>query len=211
MTLKVIGSGFGRTGTMSLKLALEQLGFGPCYHMVEVFKNPQAAGWWVDAADGKPDWEKIFDGYNATVDWPNATYYAELARAYPDAKVIHTERDPEAWFRSTQATIFPSAAPPDDAAPFSQMFRKVIGPLFDQRLREHDHVIEVFNRHNAQVRAAIPADRLLVYEVAQGWAPLCAFLGVPVPDTPMPKVNSTEEFAARRAAGVRPVPATQAP
>ena len=87
MTLSIIGAGFGRTGTMTLKVALEQLGFGPCYHMVEVFKNPQASGWWIDAADGKPDWAKIFDGYNACVDWPGATFYAQLAQAYPDAKV----------------------------------------------------------------------------------------------------------------------------
>lgn len=95
MTLEVIGAGLGRTGTLSLKLALEQLGFGPCYHMTEVFKNLPAAGWWVDAADGRPDWEKIFQGYRAAVDWPSATFYAELAAAYPGAKVILTERDPE--------------------------------------------------------------------------------------------------------------------
>jgi len=206
MTLKVIGSGFGRTGTMSLKLALEQLGFGPTYHMVEVFKNPQAPGWWVDAADGNPDWAKIFAGYNSTVDWPNATFYAELAQAYPDAKVIHTERDPEAWFKSTQATIFSDTISGDPSSPFAGMFEKVIRRLFDGRMHDHDHLIEVYNRHNAQVRATIPAERLLVYEVVQGWDPLCAFLGVPVPEAPMPKVNSTEEFVGRLAA--RPTPAS---
>lgn len=200
MTLKVIGAGFGRTGTMSLKLALEQLGFGPCYHMVEVFKNPEAPKWWIDAADGKPDWPKIFNGYNATVDWPNCTFYAELAAFYPEAKVILTERDPEAWFKSTQETIFPNQVPPDTGQPFDTMVRKVIAPLFDFRMREHDHVIDVFKRHNAEVRRRIPAERLLVYEVAQGWEPLCKFLGVPVPATPMPKTNTTEEFTRRRAA-----------
>lgn len=199
MTLKVIGAGYGRTGTLSLKLALEQLGFGPCYHMMEVFKNPEAPAWWVEAADGKPDWEKIFDGYSSTVDWPSATFYRELADAYPDAKIILTERDPESWFKSTQATIFPNEMPPDDEQPFNQMYRKVIARLFENRMREHDHVIDVFNRHNQTVRDVIPASRLLVYEVAQGWEPLCNFLGVQVPDTPMPKVNSTEEFQARRA------------
>lgn len=199
MTLEVIGSGFGRTGTLSLKLALEQLGFGPCYHMIEVFKTPAAAGWWVEAADGAPAWEKIFAGYRSTVDWPSATFYAELAAAYPDARVIHTERDAEAWFASTQATIFPNAAPPDTEAPFDQMFAKVIGRLFDGRMRDHDKVIEVYERHNAEVRRAIPAERLLVYELAQGWDPLCAFLGVPVPDAPMPAVNSTAEFRGRHA------------
>ena len=197
MTLRVIGAGFGRTGTHSLKLALEQLGFGPCYHMVEVFKNPVAVQWWIDAADGAPDWPKIFNGYRATVDWPSVTFYAQLASANPDAKVILTERDPEDWFRSTQATIFPNATPPDGDAPFDRMFRKVIGALFDDRMRDHDHVIDVFRRHNAEVRRRIAPERLLVYEVAQGWAPLCEFLGVPVPDTPMPKTNTTEEFQAR--------------
>jgi hypothetical protein len=201
MTLKVIGSGFGRTGTMSLKLALEQLGFGPTYHMVEVFKNPAAAQWWVDAADGHPDWAKIFAGYGSTVDWPNATFYAELAAAYPDAKVIHTERDAEAWFKSTQATIFADAVSGAANGPFSEMFAKVIRRLFDGKMHDHDHVIDVYNRHNAAVRATIPAERLLVYEVAQGWDPLCAFLGVPVPGDPMPKVNSTEEFVGRFKAG----------
>lgn len=199
MTLKVIGAGLGRTGTMSLKLALEQLGFGPCYHMVEVFKNPQAPRWWVEAAEGRPDWERIFEGYAATVDWPNATFYAELADHYPDAKVILTERDPEAWFRSTQQTIFAEGSSPP-VADFGEMNEKVIRRLFDGRMHDHDHVIDVYQRHNAEVRRRIPAERLLVYQVAQGWEPLCAFLGVDIPETPMPKVNSTEEFQAARAA-----------
>ena len=127
MALKVIGAGFGRTGTLSLKLALEQIGLGPCYHMTEVFKNPLAPGWWNEAADGRPDWGKIYEGYNASVDWPGATFYAQLADAYPEAKVILTVRDSEAWFRSTQATIFPNPTPPDTDRPFDQMFRKTIG------------------------------------------------------------------------------------
>jgi Sulfotransferase domain len=194
MTLSIIGAGFGRTGTMTLKVALEQLGLGPCYHMVEVFKNPQASGWWIDAADGKPDWAKIFNGYNACVDWPGATFYGQLAQAYPDAKVILTEREPEAWFRSTQSTIFPNATPPASDVPFDQMFRKVIARLFDSRMRDHDHVIDVFKRHNAAVRQTIAPERLLVYDVTQGWAPLCSFLGVDVPSTPLPTLNTTEDF-----------------
>ena len=199
MTLQVIGAGFGRTGTLSLKLALERLGFGPCYHMVEVFRNPDAVEWWNAAADGRPDWARIFTGYRACVDWPAATFYAALAETYPQAKVILTTRDPEDWFRSTQATIFPRETPPDTDAPFDQMFRKVIGRLFDQRMREHDHVIDVFNRHNAEVKQRIPPARLLEYNVAEGWTPLCEFLGVPVPDEPMPRTNTTEEFQKRAA------------
>lgn len=199
MSLKVIGAGYGRTGTMSLKLALEQLGLGPCYHMVEVFKNPQAAQWWLDAAEGRPDWQKIFAGYNSTVDWPNATFYAELAAAYPQAKVILTERDPQAWFASTQATIFSRDFPEDTTDTWQRMALKVICDLFDRRMHDKDHVISVYKAHNARVREVIPPERLLVYEVSQGWAPLCGFLGVAVPDGPMPKVNSTEEFQARLA------------
>ena len=206
MTLRVIGAGFGRTGTLSLKLALEQLGFGPCYHMVEVFKNPLASQWWVDAADGNADWGRIFQGYNACVDWPAATFYATLADVYPDAKVILTERDPEAWFRSTQATIFPRATPPDTTAPFDQLFRKIIARLFDDRMRDHDHVIDAFIRHNAEVRRRIAPDRLLVYEVEHGWEPLCRFLDVAVPTTPMPNTNTTEEFGKRF--GVSPAKAS---
>ena len=204
VSLKVIGSGFGRTGTLSLKGALETLGFGPCYHMVEVFKNPQAPGWWSEAAEdpAHADWGKIFAGYNATVDWPNATYYRELAAAYPDAKVVHTERDPDEWFESTQATIFKNGFEGD--APFPAMLRKVIGTLFDMRVNDRATCISVYNAHNRQVRETIPAERLLVYHVSDGWTPLCDFLGVPLPEGPVPKVNSREEFAAMIAAGGPP-------
>ncbi|HEY3951046.1 sulfotransferase family protein [Phenylobacterium sp.] len=204
MTLKVIGAGFGRTGTLSLKLALEMLGVGPCYHMMEVFKNPLAFDWWYEAAQdpAHADWGKIFAGYNSTVDWPNATYYKELADAYPDAKVILTERDPDSWFESTQATIFKN--PYEGDVGFPRMVRKVVGELFDQHLHDRDHCIAVYKAHNQKVRETIAAERLLVYHVADGWAPLCAFLGVPVPSEPPPKVNSREEFASRVAASGPP-------
>lgn len=211
MTLSVIGAGFGRTGTMSLKLALEQLGFGPCYHMVEVFKNPKAPGYWEAAADREPvDWDEVFAGYGATVDWPNATFYRELAEAYPQAKLVLTVRDPQAWFASTQATIFKhdfNLQPGD----FGRMTSKVIGRLFDQRMHDEAHCIEVYNRHNETVQRVIPAERLLVYDVSEGWAPLCNFLGAPVPDTPMPKANSTEDFQRELAGRVASIAAASAP
>jgi hypothetical protein len=167
--------------------------------MVEVFKNPKAPGYWEAAADRQPvDWAEVFAGYGATVDWPSATFYRELAEAYPDAKVILTLRDPKAWFASTQATIFKHGF---DAAddPFRRMTSKVIGRLFDQRMHDEAHCIEVFNRHNETVQRVIPKARLLVYDLAQGWAPLCAFLGVETPATPIPKANTTEEFQAEMA------------
>lgn len=204
MTLKVIGSGYGRTGTMSLKLALEELGFGPCYHMMEVFKDKDhRSAQWEAAADGNPDWEGIFEGYESTVDWPNATFYRELAEAYPDARVIHTERDPEDWWRSTQNTIFNRLGENDPDAqtdPWKRMVRKVVGRLFDGRLHDKEKCLAVYNAHNAEVRRVIPPERLLVYFAADGWAPLCTFLGVGVPDKPMPKVNTSDEFRARLAA-----------
>jgi hypothetical protein len=194
MALSVIGAGFGRTGTLSLKLALEQLGFGPCYHMVEVFKNPKAPSWWEAAADGRPvDWDEVFEGYRATVDWPSATFWRELAAAYPAAKVVLTVRDPESWFASTQATIFSRSFDKEDD-PWQRMVMKVVGDLFERRMHDKERLIEVFRRHNETVQEVIPAERLLVYNVTEGWSQLCAFLGVPVPDGPMPKVNSTEDF-----------------
>jgi len=198
MPLSVIGAGFGRTGTMSLKLALEQLGIGPCYHMSEVFKNPAAPGYWEAAADGKPvDWEEVFAGYRSTVDWPSATFYKELADAYPDAKVILTVRDPEAWFTSTQATIFSSRIFEDATSDWGRMVLKVVGDLFDREMSNKAKLIDVYNRHNETVQRVIPAERLLVYDLSEGWDPLCSFLGVPVPDEPMPNTNSTEDFKRR--------------
>lgn len=207
MTLSVIGAGFGRTGTLSLKGALEQLGFGPCYHMVEVIKNPPFAGYWEAIGDGKPaDWDMVFQGYKATVDWPACAYYAGLAAHYPQAKVILTVRDANAWFDSANNTIFkmmPRAMKPGDSRgrmAYELIFKKTFGGNLDDR----DHAIAVYERHNAAVQAAISADRLLVYDLAEGWGPLCKFLGVPVPSTPMPKVNSTDEFLQIFAGGARP-------
>jgi hypothetical protein len=200
MPLSIVGAGLGRTGTMSLKLAIEQQGVGRCYHMLEVFLKPEAPAQWEAVADGAgPPWEEIFEGFAATVDWPSATYYKALADAYPEAKVILTERDPEAWFASTQATIFNR----DFSSPsstFERMIAKVVGTMFDMRMHDRDHLISIFKRHNAEARRLIAPERLLVYEVAQGWGPLCAFLGLPEPSTPMPKTNTTEEFRGRVAA-----------
>ncbi len=198
MSLSIIGAGLGRTGTMSLKLALEQLGRGPCYHTFEVFQNPAAPAWWEAVADGHgAPWETLFAGYRATVDWPSATYYKELAHAYPDAKVILTTRDSDAWFASTQATIFARDYWANPTTPFEAMVAKLVGDMFDRRMYDRDHVIEVYERHNAQVRATIAPERLLDYQVKSGWEPLCDFLGVPAPAGPMPKVNTTDDFQAR--------------
>jgi hypothetical protein len=200
MALKVIGAGLGRTGTLSLKVALEQLGLGRCHHMMEVFMAPATIDLWRRAGLGEPtDWDALLEGFGCAVDWPSAEFYAQLAERYPDAKVILTTRDAESWFKSTQATIFADSDAPMPPG-FKEMITAIIGAKFDGRLHDRDHCIAVYEAHNAKVRASIPPERLLEYQAGQGWEPLCAFLGVPVPDAPYPKSNSTEEFVQRRAA-----------
>lgn len=198
MPLDVIGAGFGRTGTLSLKLALEQLGLGPCHHMMEVLENLDTAEDWARAARGdKVDWDRIFAGYRSAVDFPTADYYRELAEHYPRAKVILTLRNPESWFRSTQNTIFGelntmAAAP----TPIGEVMRAIGTRNFGGRINDRETCIAGFERHNADVQRNIKPERLLVYRVAEGWEPLCRFLGLPVPATPFPASNSTEDFRA---------------
>jgi len=196
MGLKVIGSGLGRTGTLSTKLALEQLGFGPTHHMVEVFMHPETVLLWAEAGNGRPDWDAIFRGYGSMVDHPGCCYWRELAAYYPDAKVLHTVRDPDKWFDSTQATIFnPDQPAPPEGTPIrpfiDQLFRWYGGDMHDRGF-----MTDFFRRHTEAVIAGVPKERLLVFEVSQGWAPLCEFLGVPTPDTPFPRENSTDQFKA---------------
>jgi hypothetical protein len=208
MPIKVIGAGFGRTGTLSLKAALEELGFAKCYHMTDVLARMDDARVWEAAARGEPvDWEALFAGYQATVDWPGCAFYRELMARYPDAKVILTVRDPERWYDSAVQTIYfvRNAFPAWAAAALPRMrgFRRMLDRVvwdgtFRGRFADRAFAIEVFNRHNEQVRRDAPADRLLVYEVHEGWGPLCAFLGVPVPEgKPFPHLNDAAEFRAR--------------
>ncbi len=201
MALKLIGAGFGRTGTLSLKLALEQIGYGPCHHMAEVMMNPGSAAYWIRAADGDPDWETIFKGYAATVDFPGCSFWRELSQFYPDAKVLLSVRDPEKWFESTQATIFSERSVQTmSQSPMGSFLNKVAWSKFGKHIHDREFMIAAFKQHNAEVERVIPRERLLVYEVSQGWAPLCAFLGVPVPTEPFPRVNSREEMSSMMAA-----------
>ena len=201
MPLKIIGAGLGRTGTLSLKFALERIGFGPCYHMTEALLNPQAPEMWLRAVDGNPDWEATFDGFASTVDFPGCTFWRELAEYYPDAKVLLSVRDPEQWFESTQATIFSEPAlKMIGSTPMRELLDKTTWRMFGGQLHAHNAMVKALERHNAEVQQAIPASRLLVYDVSQGWEPLCRFLGVPAPDTPFPRANSRTEMQARIAA-----------
>jgi hypothetical protein len=199
MILEVVGAGVGRTGTYSLKLALEELGFGPCHHMEEVLKDPsRQIPLWSAAAEGRPDWEAIFQGYNSAVDWPTAAFWRELAAAYPAAKVILTTRNAERWYQSYSETIFKlmstaHEAPPHLRAWFEMAFAVTARSGFGGKTNR-DEIIKAFEEHGDAVKSSIPADHLLVYEVKDGWEPLCAFLGKPVPSVPFPSSNNREEF-----------------
>ena len=171
MALKVIGAGLGRTGTLSLKLALEQLGFGPCYHMTEVLMEPSRGPSWVRAADGQPDWKDIFKGFESTVDYPGCAFWRELIQFYPSAKVLLSVRNPQDWFDSTQQTIFSEEhSKPFVKSALAEFFDKTVFKSFGGRIHDRDFMIAAFQRHNAEVERAVPQDRLLVYEAAQGVA-----------------------------------------
>jgi hypothetical protein len=205
MTLAVIGAGFGRTGTMSLKLALEHLGFGPCYHMREVLARPAHDPIWHSATRGEQvDWDALFEGYTSAVDWPVAAFWRELSRHYPDARFILSVREPQKWHRSVLETIFKAlSSTPDpgdrEACAHRAMTRELIlHRTFDGRLEDPGYAIGVYERHNQAVRDSISADRLLLHEIGDGWEPLCAFLERPVPEEPYPHSNTRKEFHDRR-------------
>ncbi len=196
MTMKVVGAGLGRTGTTSLKAALEKLGFGPCHHMSEVLAGPHMIPLWLDAADGRPEWDRIFAGYQATLDYPGCMLWREVADHYPDARIILTVRDPDRWFESVNETIFSDAwVAATRGSPAGAFFERLVYADFGDRITDRAFMTDYFRRWNDRVTATVPADRLLTYEVAEGWEPLCAFLGVAVPDVPFPRINTREEMA----------------
>lgn len=206
--MRVIGAGFGRTGTASLKRALETLGFGPCHHMEEVIKNPAEVATWERAGRGeKIDWKTFMAKWGSSVDFPSALYYRELMAAFPDALVVLSVRDAGSWYTSMSETIVPMfnrfpnrlVMPylPFLGSPIRTMGSTQIKKDLIDRFAERDHVIKMFEDHIVEVKRVVPADKLLVFEAKQGWEPLCKFLGVPVPSEPFPRVNDTAEFKRR--------------
>lgn len=199
MTLKIIGAGLGRTGTYSLRAALNQLGLGPTYHMAEVMAHMAVQlPLWQAVLKGQPDWAAIFKGYGSAVDWPTSGYFRELSKAYPDAKFILTLRSPESWAASFSETIYALCAAKDQAPPHMQAWLDMaIGVIsksgFPAGLNM-DQLAKAFTAHNEAVKATIPAKNLLVFEVAQGWEPLCKFVGKPVPTEAFPKTNDRAGF-----------------
>ncbi|MEO3813181.1 sulfotransferase family protein [Sphaerisporangium sp. B11E5] len=219
MTLKVIGAGVGRTGTLSLKAALERLGFGPCFHGRHVLDHPERLPMWRAAADGEAvDWHAVFAGYAASVDWPGAAYWRPLLETFPGAKVILTVRDAERWYDSVHDTIYqmfgdgpgdgdPRVAEARGVVPgldvFTDFHRRMIWDgFFGGRFADRGHALAVYEAHNAAVLREVPPERLLVVEPGAGWEPLCEFLGVEVPDEPYPRLNDPAAFWSRVAARV---------
>jgi hypothetical protein len=201
VSIKVIGAGFGRTGTLSLKNALERLGFAPCYHMLEVYARPQHIdAWYRTSRDGRVDWS-VFDDFQATVDWPAVHYWRELVERYADAKVVLSTRDPESWYESVSRTIYgrlttpvPVEAPEERHRHRAMARKIVLEETFGGRFEDRIHALAVFQRHNEAVRATVDPSRLLVFNVKEGWVPLCRFLDVPIPDEPFPRINDTASF-----------------
>src|ERR1700722_5912179 len=213
--MKVIGAGLPRTGTLTQKIALEMLGVAPCYHMVNVLSDLSLVPQWMDAFEGGSDWNKIFDGFQASVDWPGSFFYRELMDVYPEAKVLLSVRPAEAWAKSMSQTIWDVVYGNNLVHDLSQARTRV-----DTGWRDYMDLItamweksgllpssvggpdlnelaQAFDRYNDEVRATVPADRLLVWSYTDGWEPLCEFLEVPVPQAPLPRVNDSAMFNSR--------------
>lgn len=206
--MRVIGAGLGRTGTKSLQAALEQLGFGPCYHMTEAVLHTEHVPTWMAATEGRSvDWASFLRDYQATVDFPGCSFYKEMMVAFPDAKVLLSVRDPERWYQSCLETIhaivtkWPMSwvgAYMPKVGPVHRLTSKLIWRnLFEGRFLDRDFALRRFREHNEEVIRHVPPERLLVFDVKQGWEPLCKFLGVPVPSTPFPHLNDAAEFKGR--------------
>ncbi len=201
MSLRVIGAGFGRTGTASLKLALEKLLGAPCYHMIEVFRHPEHIALWDQAAQGNmPDWNKLFEGYAAAVDFPSCVFWPEQMRAFPDALVLLSLRDPEQWWQSASETIFG----PHDIPIVSPEWRAMVAAMFARQWQgkplDRESSIAAMQANTARALGEVPRERLLVWSPGEGWEPICKALGVPVPAEPFPRTNTREDWRVREAA-----------
>ena len=196
MSIKIVGAGFGRTGTHSLKVALERLLGGTCHHMVEVFTHPDEVPVWRAAGLGDmPDWHSFLAGYSAIVDWPGAAFWPELAAAYPDAPVLLSVRSVDSWWQSASNTILLAIDEPRDGNDeWLSMIRAMFARHGVTDPRDETAMKAAFERNNQQARESIPADRLVEWTASDGWEPICAALGLSVPDEPFPVTNTTAEF-----------------
>lgn len=205
MELVVVGAGVGRTGTHSLKIALEKLLDAPCHHMLEILGDATQIPAWTDAIEGRPvDWAAMLSAYRAIVDWPGGSFWPELSAANPDALVLLSVRDPESWYRSASNTIFLTFENmPPEIAPWMDTVRKLLRDRFSDRFDDPTAMMDAFTRHNDAVRAQVSAHRLLEWTAGDGWEPICERLGLGVPDEPFPVTNTTDEF--REMVGIPPL------
>jgi hypothetical protein len=212
MALQVIGAGFGRTGTTSLKVALEQLGFSKCHHMDEVMMSSPQVPLWQALCDGDDvSWDEVFEGFQASCDWPSCRYWERLHHHYPEAKIILTVRDEVRWFESVSETIYPASFLLPRwlewlVPPFARLNKMIVATVwdgvFDGRFEDREHSLQIYRDHIAYVKATAPSDQLLVFEAKEGWAPLCDFLKVPVPENDYPHLNDAAQIR-RMILGVR--------
>ena len=215
MSVKVIGAGMGRTGTLSMKHALEALGYSKCHHMMEVIQNPPQLAYWKEMEKSRTtDFDAMLNGYEAAVDFPGSLYYKELMQKYPDAKVVLTIRPAEKWYKSVSDTIYNLPRGPKRlmmkiigifkpevghiANVFDYVDNAIWGNLFKGRFEDKEFAIQRFDEWTEEVKRVVPKDKLLIFEVTQGWEPLCTFLNKPIPDIPFPRVNDTAEFLERK-------------
>jgi Sulfotransferase domain len=213
--MKLIGAGMPRTGTLTQKVALEMLGFEPCYHWVNILADLDQVDVWNRALDGEDVWEEVFAGYHATVDWPGGYFWRELMDRYPDAKVLLSVRDPDRWEPSFRETIWNMghgesllrlmASARGHVDPQWARYLKLVDRMFwtgkgtfaASGGERPEQLISEFKRHNEEVEATVPPERLLVWSVTEGWEPLCEFLEVPVPEEQMPHANDRDTFLGR--------------
>ncbi|MFI0486635.1 sulfotransferase family protein [Actinomadura sp. 9N215] len=216
--LQVIGVGLHRTGSTSVKAALEWLGYGPCYHGLEALRRCVDGEHWQAAYDtgGAADWSVIFEGYRAALDWPTVHFWEQLAAAYPDARILLTDRDPERWWDSHVQMFQLGAqfnreltgeqrqwAEESGFARTQTILRTIVTETFGGRVFDKTHCLRVFQQHYERVRRTVPDDRLLVYRVQDGWEPLCRFLDADVPDEPFPHVNTRDNLLHNIRAAMR--------
>jgi Sulfotransferase domain len=212
--MKVIGAGLPRTATLSQKIALEMLGLGPCYHMVNVLADLEEVPRWRAAVGGDADWEQIFDGFQSTVDWPGSFFYEQLLEVYPEAKVLLSVRDSDAWERSMRQTIW-GVFYGDSLTRHLSSARARVDPRWNSYLEmmtemwgrsglmpggeatDAASMRTAMEKYHEQVKASVAPDRLLVWTASDGWEPLCAFLEVDVPDAPFPRANDAKMFNER--------------
>lgn len=202
MTIQLIGAGLGRTGTTSLKVALETLLGGTCHHMIEAFGHPNEIPSWAAAARGEPvDWPELLAGYDAIVDYPGAGVWREIAAAFPEAPILlSTRSSAQKWWDSASVTILADRPLPADTE-HERLRREMVEVMFERTLgpdrSDAAAVMAAYDAHNAAVRAEVPPDRLFEYQPGDGWAPLCAALDLPIPDEPFPHTNTREHFRSR--------------